>query len=126
MKCPCQSSKKYSVCCGRYHLGTLYPPTAKALSRARYSAYVLDKPGYIYNTWVEDTRPSLESIRLLMPEPFIDFQITHTDMGEEHHDIGTVTFIATLQTDDVITAIKEVSLFKRIDGQWLYFRGDRS
>ena len=124
MKCPCQSSKKYSACCGRYHLGTLHPLTAEALSRARHSAYTLNKVDYIYNTWDESTRPSREAIRLLIPESLIDYQIIHTDMGEENQDIGTVTFIATMQVGDTINNIKEVSFFKRINGQWRYFKGE--
>lgn len=125
MQCPCQSTKKYSLCCARYHLGTLHPPTASALSRARYSAYALNKFNYIFKTWIADNRPSLESIRSSMPKSFVDYHIVKTDMGEEHHDIGTVTFVATSNTNGVISTIQETSLFKRIDGQWQFFRGDR-
>ena len=126
MNCPCQPSTKYNICCGRYHLGTLYPPTAEALSRARHSAYVLNKPIYIYNTWDESTRPPLEAVKLLMQEKYIDFKIIHKDMGLEEHDIGMVTYLATYNSsnDDPIT-YKELSLFKRNKGKWIFHKSER-
>ncbi len=45
-KCPCESSFAYAECCQPYHLGAL-PPTALALMRSRYAAYVLSLVDYI-------------------------------------------------------------------------------
>ncbi|PKO50713.1 MAG: hypothetical protein CVU26_09595, partial [Betaproteobacteria bacterium HGW-Betaproteobacteria-2] len=54
--CPCGSNRTYDNCCQPYHNG-LVVPTAVALMRSRYSAYVLRLEGYLLKTWHPDTRP---------------------------------------------------------------------
>ena len=39
--CPCTSEKDYSSCCGQYIGTKVNAPTAEALMRTRYTAYVL-------------------------------------------------------------------------------------
>ena len=58
--CPCDLGKRYADCCGRYHAGALRlgAPTADALMRSRYSAYVLQLDDYLLDTWHPDTRPT--------------------------------------------------------------------
>ena len=42
--CPCGSGQSYTTCCGPWHAG-VPAPTAEALMRSRYSAYVLGLEG---------------------------------------------------------------------------------
>ncbi|MET0935854.1 MAG: YchJ family metal-binding protein, partial [Luteibacter sp.] len=44
--CPCGSGGSYSSCCGRWHAGEA-APSAEALMRSRYSAYVLELEDYL-------------------------------------------------------------------------------
>ena len=44
--CPCQSSKSYKDCCGRFHTHAQFPETAEQLMRSRYAAYVLKNCGH--------------------------------------------------------------------------------
>ena len=50
--CPCGSGRAYTECCEPYITGTAKPPTAEALMRSRYSAYVEHAVDYIINTCV--------------------------------------------------------------------------
>ena len=43
--CPCGSGKPYAACCGPLHAGEKPAPTAEALMRSRYAAYVLKLEG---------------------------------------------------------------------------------
>jgi SEC-C motif-containing protein len=45
MACPCGSGRRLDDCCGHYHRGAA-APTAEALMRSRYSAYVLKNSPY--------------------------------------------------------------------------------
>lgn len=58
--CPCGSALPLAACCGRYHGGPqhLQAPTAEALMRSRYSAYVLGLHDYLLATWHPLTRPA--------------------------------------------------------------------
>ncbi|MCS5574781.1 MAG: SEC-C metal-binding domain-containing protein, partial [Pseudomonadales bacterium] len=38
--CPCESGQIYDKCCGLFLAGMGFAPTAEALMRSRYTAYV--------------------------------------------------------------------------------------
>ena len=48
--CPCGSGKKYAECCEPVIKGTSLAPTAEALMRARYTAYVKHEIDFIIDT----------------------------------------------------------------------------
>ena len=50
----------YAACCGRWHDGELrlLAPTAEALMRSRYAAFVLNDEPYLLATWHAGTRPA--------------------------------------------------------------------
>ncbi|MFD2288617.1 hypothetical protein GJU39_11025 [Pedobacter petrophilus] len=48
--CPCGSGLLYENCCQPYHLKIKQAPTAEALMRSRYSAFVLADGDYLYET----------------------------------------------------------------------------
>ncbi|NUS16016.1 MAG: hypothetical protein HOY69_32225, partial [Streptomyces sp.] len=56
--CPCGLPKSYDECCGRYHSGAAAAPTAEALMRSRYCAFVRLDEGYLLRTWHPRTRPA--------------------------------------------------------------------
>src|SRR4051812_38126139 len=55
--CPCGSTLEYSLCCGRYHAGEA-APTAEALMRSRYTAFVMQNEQYLLDTWHSSKRPT--------------------------------------------------------------------
>ena len=56
--CPCGGGRTYASCCGAWHAGTP-APSAEALMRSRYSAYVFGLEDYLLATWHRSTRPVL-------------------------------------------------------------------
>lgn len=60
--CPC-GGPSLAACCGPFIEGRALPPTAEALMRSRYTAYVQKNEPYLLATWHPTTRPT---------EPIID------------------------------------------------------
>lgn len=50
MNCPCGSGLRYESCCQPYHLKVKTAPTAEALMRSRYSAFVVADADYLAET----------------------------------------------------------------------------
>jgi len=48
--CPCGSGTAFNQCCQPYHLKVKAAPTAEALMRSRYSAFVVADADYLYET----------------------------------------------------------------------------
>ncbi|EHK64193.1 YchJ family protein [Achromobacter arsenitoxydans] len=121
--CPCGGARPYPECCGRWHEGpqALQAPTAEALMRSRYSAFVLDKLPYLLATWHPSTRPET-----LEPNPpglkWLGLQIkTAADQDADH---ATVEFVARSRQDGRASRMHELSRFVREGGTWFYVDGD--
>ncbi len=122
-KCPCQSSKTYTDCCGRYHKGKNNAPTAEALMRSRYSAYALGNASYLFKTWHPSTRPSLQSLKKLGPQTLIGLKIVSTNAGGKNDNKGMVEFISSRYSPSLMGEIeqyKEKSLFTKLNKKWVY------
>lgn len=122
--CPCGSGVYYSRCCGQWHHGTHYlqAPTAVALMRSRYSAFVLDEIQYLRDTWHPETRPAE-----LAPNDadlkWLGLQVKHHAQQDASH--ATVEFVARFRQAGRVTKLHEQSRFVRQDGIWLYLDGDQ-
>lgn len=121
--CPCGTGARLDACCGRYHAGPLHlqAPTAEALMRSRYSAFVLDLTDYLLATWHPSTRPS----RLEANEPrlkWLGLEVRrHAVVDAEH---ATVEFVARSKLAGRARRLHEISRFVREDGHWFYIDGD--
>lgn len=123
--CPCGSSQAYPECCGRWHDGplALQAPSAEALMRSRYSAFVLDKLPYLLATWHPSTRPAA-----LEPNP-PDLKwlgLTVKQARDQDADHATVEFVARSRQVGRAHRLHELSRFVREDGKWYYVDGDLS
>ncbi|MFI6208609.1 YchJ family protein [Streptomyces sp. NPDC051041] len=116
--CPCGLSEPYETCCGRFHSGAAAAPTAKALMRSRYSAFVQRDAGYLLRTWHPRTRP--ERLALDPGTRWTGLEILGTSGGSAFHSTGTVTFRASYRGG----ALHERSRFERLDGAWVYVDGE--
>jgi SEC-C motif-containing protein len=120
--CPCGSGKHYPDCCGRWHAGEA-APTAEALMRSRYSAYVLGIEAYLLATWHERTRPAALGLADQSPKP------TWLGLSVKRHetpspDTAIVEFIARLRIGGgSAERMHETSRFVREDGRWFYVDG---
>ena len=116
--CACGSGLAYPRCCEPWHLGSP-APTAEALMRSRYSAYVLNLHDYLLATWHESTRPlSLEDL----PTRWLGLEVKwHAQQDESH---ATVEFVARFRAEGRGHRLHEVSRFVRESGRWFYVDGE--
>jgi SEC-C motif-containing protein len=120
--CPCGNALPLADCCGRYHAGPLHlqAPTAEALMRSRYSAFVLDLTGYLLDTWHPSTRPaSLDPSPAALSWLGLDVR-RHTVQDTTH---ATVEFVARSKLGGRAERLHETSRFVREDGRWFYVDG---
>jgi SEC-C motif domain protein len=118
--CPCGSSLPYARCCQRWHDGEA-APTAEALMRSRYAAYVLGLNDYLLATWHPTTRPTeLDDT----PLRWLGLEVRRHTVEDEAH--ATVEFVARYRADGRGHRLHETSRFVREDGRWYYVDGDFS
>jgi SEC-C motif-containing protein len=115
--CPCGLPEAYEKCCGRFHAGAA-APTAEALMRSRYSAFVQRDAGYLLRTWHPRTRPARLDLDPGMR--WTGLEVLETTDGTAFHSAGTVTFRASYRGG----TLHERSRFERVDGAWAYVDGD--
>ncbi|WP_420822014.1 YchJ family protein [Streptomyces avicenniae] len=120
--CPCGGPEAYAACCGRAHRGEAAAPTAEALMRSRYSAFVQGDAAYLLRTWHPDTRPAV--LDLDGGTRWTGLEILAADDGTAFHATGTVTFRAHYRAAGRPGALHERSRFTRYDGAWVYVDGD--
>ncbi len=122
MKCPCGSSLTLQDCCGQYINGYAPAPTAQALMRSRYVAYVQVNTDYLMKTWHHSTRPE-------KPDFFNDnvvwkgLEILSTKNGLENDTEGVVEFRAKCRVKEQAAGVDESSSFVKEDGHWYYVDG---
>ncbi len=116
LTCPCHSGKPYANCCEPFHKGSL-PATCEQLMRSRYSAYSLGLVDYI----IETTHPDLPVDRKSTEDFCKNTQFENLRILNATDD--TVTFHATLSQAGHDVSFTEQSTFAKIDGKWLYQKG---
>ena len=124
--CPCGSSRPYAECCEPYINGSAKPPTAEALMRSRYSAYVVHAIDYIINTCVRKDTDDIDykSTRDWSEQSnWLGLKIISTEKGGSADTEGTVEFEASYERDGLKDIHHERAKFKRVDEQWLYDEG---
>lgn len=119
-RCPCGAGLTFGQCCGKYHAGAL-APTAEALMRSRFSAFVTGDEDYLLRTWNTATRPA----NLQLADNSVHFyrlDILDTVAGGLLDDTGIVEFEAFYKGASSGSQ-RERSNFRRIDGAWIYYSG---
>jgi SEC-C motif-containing protein len=116
--CPCGSGAAYAACCGRWHAGTP-APTAEALMRSRYSAYVLQNAEYLLASWHPSTWPAS-----LHFEPGLKWLGLDVRRHQTDGDRATVEFVARSKLGGRAHRLHEASRFVREAGRWYYVDGD--
>jgi SEC-C motif domain protein len=118
--CPCGRAATVAACCARFHAGPLHllAPSAEALMRSRYSAYVLDLRPYLLDTWHPRTRPaSIEPPAA--GRRWLGLEVKR--VVEIDADHATVEFVARSKLGGRAERMAETSRFERLaDGRWTY------
>ena len=140
--CPCGGAS-YATCCGPFIAGAALPPTAEALMRSRYTAYVQRDEAYLRATWHPRTRPRDaildpdENLRWLGLEIKSALRLRqrkaeladHPD-SDRDSDRNTVEFVARFKVGGRAQRLHETSRFVRepdpdLGGtpRWFYLDG---
>lgn len=117
LACPCGSNKTYDNCCQPYHRG-LAAPTAEALMRSRYSAYVLQLEEYLLRTWHPDTRPDHLGLENDTRTKWLGLSVKRHELEEP--DSAIVEFIARYKVGGKAEKLHETSRFLQINHEWFY------
>ena len=125
--CHCGSGRPFNSCCAPYVGGTEVAPTAEALMRSRYSAYVEQAIDYLGETlhpghkadWDRDA-----TRRWAADAEWLGLEIVATEAGQPGDKEGWVEFIASFNEQGAPKRHHERSRFQFQDGRWYYVDGD--
>jgi SEC-C motif-containing protein len=118
--CPCGSGRPYNECCEPYITGAQKPPSAEALMRSRYTAYVEHAIDYIMKTYVQEGKESIdikETRAWSENSRWLGLKIRSVTKGGPADTTGTVEFEASYERDGLRDIHHERAKFKKIDGQ---------
>jgi len=126
--CPCGTEREYEVCCGRY-LGGAPAPTAEALMRSRYTAYVRGEIDYILASHDPASAGDVDreaTAKWSRETTWLGLTIVKRERGGEGDDSGEVEFIVRFRDDASGREQNhhERSQFRRVDGQWKFVSGE--
>ena len=118
--CPCGRPLPYGECCGACHAGRP-APTAEALMRSRYSAYVLGLEPYLRATWHATTRPDAQTALCDPATRWLGLEIKRVESTGS--DETFVEFVARYKVGGRAYRLHETSRFVREDERWYYVDG---
>lgn len=124
--CPCGSGTDFDACCRPYLAGTP-APTAEALMRSRYTAFVRGDMAHVERTFVREEREKFdlaETEEMFGGVEWQGLEIVDTSDGGPDDETGIVEFAARFKKDGAALVHRERSTFQREDGKWVYVDGD--
>jgi len=122
--CPCGSGFQYSECCEPYLSGKKDAPTAEALMRSRYAAYVVQAIDYIIDTCIQGDRINREKTEeWSRKSKWLGLKIISVSGGHEDDGSGTVVFEATYELKGLRYVHHEIAIFRKRDDRWYYSDG---
>lgn len=90
--------------------------------RSRYSAFAKHLPGYLIETWADETRP--DDVDPADGTVWRRLQVVDTVDGGAEDETGIVEFRASYRDPDGAGLLHERSRFARRGGRWVYVDGD--
>lgn len=121
MICPCSGmppGTDYAHCCGPALDDGVWPTTAEALMRSRYTAFARSDENHLFRTWHARTRPS--DMGIDDDTEWIGLTILSTTDGGPDDAEGTVHFRARYRDHLGEHTLEENSRFVRRGGRWVY------
>ena len=125
--CPCGATHRrrplaYADCCGRYveQFDAEPAPSAEALMRSRYSAFVRENAAYLLATWHASTRPA--QLDFEPGAKWLGLEVRAGAQTGEHS--AEVEFVARYRVGGRGVRLHESSRFVREQGRWYYVDGD--
>lgn len=131
--CPCRvtdSAHQLDLenCCGPYLQKKKKAPTAEALMRSRYTAYVVKNIDYIDETQINlphETFDKAEALKWADSSEWMGLDILKKTKGEANDTTGIVDFVAHYKDIKSGTELHhhETSLFQKDAGDWKFKEG---
>ena len=125
-ECHCQSGKPFAECCEPYIKGVQSPPTAEALMRSRYSAYVIEDIPYLANTLHPKEREDFDeagAAKWAKEANWQGLEIVRTDKGGADDSKGEVEFKVSYKRHGSPCTHHELAEFRKSDGVWYFYDG---
>lgn len=119
--CPCRRGDTFGACCGPILAGERAAPSAEALMRSRYTAFVVGDADYLLRSWHARTRPP--RLELDPEQRWLFLDVQRTERGGPFDDDGIVEFTAHYRDGTGRGALHEVSRFRKEEGAWRYLDG---
>lgn len=124
--CPCGTGRSLDECCGPI-IGGVPAPTAEALMRARYTAFVTKQIGdFLQDTLAAEKRGEFdlrEVEQSARDAEGLGFDVRAVSEGGAEDEAGTVEYVARFRIRGQVQAHHELATFRREDGRWLYVDG---
>lgn len=117
--CPCGSGRAFDLCCGPILAGEP-APSAEALMRSRYTAFVRHDIDHIERSCAPETRAGFSRDDAVRVAQECEWGPLTVMKAEENGDDGMVEFFLTFRRDGEEWPVHERSRFRRVDGRWLY------
>ncbi|MBI5380664.1 MAG: YchJ family protein [Opitutae bacterium] len=120
--CPCGSGLAYEACCGPIVAGAP-APTAEALMRSRYTAYVRHDCDHLERSLTAEQRKDFsreDSRRWAESSEWLGLKILRTEQGGATDTEGLVEFAARFRLEGKEHEHVETAKFTREDGRWAY------
>ena len=124
--CLCGSGRPLDDCCGAIIAGAP-APTAEALMRARYVAYVQGNIDFLAETLTPEQRAEFDQAEAASTAGDSNWQgleIREVVDGGEGDDTGIVEFVARFKLRGESRVHHERTSFERRDGKWLCSDGE--
>jgi len=124
--CFCGSKKAFELCCGPVIAGSP-APTAEALMRSRYAAFVVGDLDYLQKTSAGEAALKFNRAELALSLPdtqWLGLEIIATEAGQPGDNRGSVTFKARFRENGRLHVQGERSEFRRVGGEWRYVSGE--
>ncbi|PTQ88914.1 YchJ family protein [Agitococcus lubricus] len=126
--CPCQSGQRYRECCQRFWASQQQPATAEQLMRSRYTAFVLEKASYLFETHHPEYRQAdeLKALKKSFKDTqWLGLEIVQIQAGQTEDNVGMVEFKAHYRHARQTYVLHERSTFVKVAGRWCYTQGEQ-
>ena len=121
--CPCSSGRPLSECCGPLIDGAA-APSAEALMRSRYSAFVLGRLEYLDTTLAPEKRDDVDHAEVAASSRDAEGLGLEMRATAQDGDTATVEYVARFRLHGQQIAHHELARFRRDGEGWLYVDGD--
>lgn len=124
--CPCSPERLRAECCGPYLDGEKQAPTAEALMRARYSAFVEAKVDFVHDTLHARSRSDHDrqaTKSWAERSEWLGLELVSVSGGGADEGRGEVEFIARFRTKGKPVEHHEIATFVKEEGRWWFLDG---